>query len=498
MKYLLVLLAVGVMALPAVLLRAQEEPGRQVQSVTVNFADGSQQQLLPQGAAAQGIDPHVANPPVCLGINLEGLRDYDRNFMFIDAMKTCRRFGTPDRSFDEKARVDANGWPIEDAGTLVMTDVKNINGTYKFFATGRCEIQVVPGQVRNLNYNERTNRTTADIVVNAPKDQLTTLNMVFRGTGGGLKNIKLLRPGYDSDAEIFTRQFVRALQPFGAIRFMDYLSTNNSPIKTWDDRAKPSDATFSTDKGGAYEYAIALGNIANKDIWLNVPALADDDHVRKLGEMVRAKLKPNLNCFIEYSNEVWNGQFQQANQNLEAAKAEVAAGEKTLNDGGRDANVYHWHWRRVAKRLVEIKKLMGDDPRIKPVLASQVGYDPPGTLIKLQLEYVEKYFGDPKQFLYAVACAPYFSPGMDPADKTNQKWYTQRDDLTVDSICERLLTCTGSTKSAHVKAFHDLAHRYGIKSFAYEAGLDMQQYKNSLDAKVASNYDPRMGKALEE
>ena len=55
-----------------------------------------------------------------------------------------------------------------------------------------------------------------------------TLNLAFKNTDGGLKDIKLLRPGYDGDAQIFTSEFFDALQPFDAIRFMDYLRTNNS------------------------------------------------------------------------------------------------------------------------------------------------------------------------------------------------------------------------------------------------------------------------------
>jgi len=311
-----------------------------------------------------------------------------------------------------------------------------------------------------------------------------------------LKNIKLLRPGYDTDAEIFTREFKRAIEPFGAIRFMDYLNTNNSRIVTWNDRPKITDATFSI-KGGPYEYAIALANQTGKDAWLNVPGLADDDHITQLGTLVREKLRPDLNCFVEYSNEVWNGQFQQYKQNLEAAKAETAAGDKTLTNGGID-NDYYAAWRRVAKRSVEIHKLMGDDPRIKVILASQVGYDPPGFLLKLQLEYIEKNYGAPNQFIYAVACAPYFSPGKDPDDPTKQKWLTQRDDLTVDMICQRMLDRTTNSAGASVKSFHALAKKYNLKSFAYEAGVDMQQFGNSLKAKIAAQTDPRMGEALEK
>ena len=79
-----------------------------------------------------------------LGINLESLRDYDRQFMFIDAMKTSRRFGTARTPYDGKAILAPDGWPGDDAGTLVMTEVKNVNGVYHFSATGKCDLSAQP------------------------------------------------------------------------------------------------------------------------------------------------------------------------------------------------------------------------------------------------------------------------------------------------------------------------------------------------------------------
>jgi hypothetical protein len=144
---------------------------------------------------------------------------------------------------------------------------------------------------------------------------------------------------------------------------------------------------------------------------------------------------------------------------------------------------------------------MGGDPRIRVVLASQVGYAPPGSLLKMQLEYVEKYHGPPSQFFYAVAGAPYFSPGRDEQDPTpdpKKRWYTQRPDVTVDGLCERLLARTGVAANDNVKAFHALAKRYGLKSFAYEGGLDLQQFDSNVPIKIASQYDPRTGQAIED
>jgi hypothetical protein len=513
-------------ALLVALVSSAERPIRaaapNVANVVITFDDGTQQRVdaLAQppttgpattgpattGPAVPTTQPLIPRRPIArrdepfLGVNLESLRDYDRQFMFIDAMKTSRRFGSPNKTYDQQAILSpVDGSPGDDAGTLVFTEARNVNGVYKFSCTGRCELSTTTAVARitNFGYDRARNRTFADVTVAAPDDKLVTLSLAFKKTDGGVRDIKLIRPGYADDSQIFTREFLDSLAPFGAIRFMDYLKTNNSTISKWSDRPKVTDAQYTV-KGGPIELAIELGNTANKDIWLNVPALADDDYVTQLGALVREKLKPDLHCYVEYSNEVWNGQFKQFHQNQAAAEAEVAAGEKTLNDGGRDTNKFYWGRKRIAKRAVEIKKLLGDDPRFRVLLASQVGFSPPGALLKQQLEYVEKYHGPPSQFFYAIACAPYFSTGRDENDPARKKWFTERKDLTIDLICDRLLHRTDPSKNKNVLAFHELARKYGLKSFAYEGGLDLQQFNSQVDVKIASQYDPRTGQAVED
>jgi hypothetical protein len=486
-----------------------------VTGVVVEFADGSQQRITPGApttAPAPPTPPPATVPATApstlpvgrrdepfLGINIETPRDYERQFMFIDAMKTSRRFGSVTKPYDTKATLNPDGTPVGDAGAMVITEVRNINGVYKFSATGRAELLAPgsPAKIANVRYDAARNRTTADVIINVDPDRIITLALAWRNSGEGLKDIKLIRPGYADDSEIFTREFVESLKPFGAIRFMDYLRTNNSLVSKWDERPKVNDPQY-TIKGAPYEYAIELGNRTNKDIWLNIPALADDDFVVQLGALVREKLKPGLFCYIEYSNEVWNGQFKQFHQNQDAAKAEVAAGDNQLNDGGKDKNVHYWGWKRIAKRAVTFRKLLDDDPRFRVILASQSGFDPPGYVLRQQLQYVEKYHGQPKDFFYAVACAPYFSPGRDELDPAKKKWFTDRKTITVDEICDRLLARTATSQNEKVKGFHELARQYGVKSFGYEGGLDLQQQAHNVDVKIASQYDPRAGLAVED
>jgi hypothetical protein len=169
-----------------------------------------------------------------------------------------------------------------------------------------------------------------------------------------------------------------------------------------------------------------------------------------------------------------------------------------LNDRGADRNEIYWARKRIAKQAVRIKQLLGPDPRFRVVLASQLGAGTPGTMLKQQLEFIDKYFGPPSQFIYAVAGAPYFAPGKDENDPAKKKWYTERPDVTVDGICDRLLARTATSANDNVKAFHALARQYNVKSFAYEGGLDLQQFSSNVDIKMASQYDPRAGAAVED
>jgi hypothetical protein len=111
---------------------------------------------------------------------------------------------------------------------------------------------------------------------------------------------------------------------------------------------------------------------------------------------------------------------------------------------------------------------------------------------------VEKYFGPPDRFFYAVASAPYFSTGKDELDPAKKKWFSERPDLTADMICERLLQRTDASCTNYVQAFHALAKKYGLHSFAYEGGLDLQQFGNNIPEKIASQYDLRTGRAVED
>jgi hypothetical protein len=98
---------------------------------------------------------------------------------------------------------------------------------------------------------------------------------------------------------------------------MDWFHTNNSPIITWPMRSRPQSYSQADSAGICYEYAIALCNRTDKHPWVNVPHMADSIYITRMAELWRDSLNPSLHVYLEYSNETWNWQFQQAQWNIQ-------------------------------------------------------------------------------------------------------------------------------------------------------------------------------------
>lgn len=114
-------------------------------------------------------------------------------------------------------------------------------------------------------------------------------------------------------------------EAFFMFRFMDWTVTNETEIVNWNDRRKP-DHCFQEGKVGnlatvgvCYEDIISVCNTLGKDMWINIPARASEDFVKKLAALIDGKdpdgtgfagLNKNLRCYVEYANEVGWGFHQ--------------------------------------------------------------------------------------------------------------------------------------------------------------------------------------------
>lgn len=474
---------------------AEVTPSPRVLSASTEVTPSSEVEvhlpLIATGGTPQdGPTPEPGNPP--LGVGLEGLSDWAQARMFVDAMKTARGFGSPDRPWEGSVPVDANGWPTQDFGAVVMTAAQHIEGTYKLSFDGEADVTALSSTatVQNLRYDATTNQTTADVVV---EDDAGQLMLSFQDTKDGARNIRLIRPGYEVDTigdprQTFTQPFLDLLEPFAVLRFMDFTSTNNNPVAEWDERTTPNDALQTRDEGGAWEYVIELANETGKDIWVNVPHQASDGYVRQLAQLLKAELNPDIVVYIEYSNEVWNWQFDQATYNLNQAQADVESGNSALDDDGTD-DENHLHWRRIAQRTAQISQIFGEvygdaaiNTQIRPVLAGQVGWSPSWVPLKQQLDWLERNYGTPSDYLYGLAAAPYFNIPQE---------LRERDDLTVDTILDALSDDIEALREGTAN-YHALARYHNLKSLTYEGGQHLNGTE-SLEAKLEAQFDPRMG-----
>lgn len=440
------------------------------------------------------VDWSMAGEAPWMGVNMEGCQDWQPNRMFADAMKTSRGWGSPGSPADLAAPVDSNGWPTADAGVVVMTlaGYHDIGGTYKLSFTGQANVAGIASLVaiQNKIYNGASNTTTCDVVVDPTNAQLM---LSFTGTTGGVRNVKLMRPGYTN--ETFTTPFLNLIQPFSCLRFVWYSQVINSPVVNWSDRTLPTDAMQNKRVAGGsqqnpmfygacWEYAIQLANQTGKDMWVNIPDQASDDYVTQFARLLKNSVNPGIHIYVEWSNEVWNGGYAEQHRNSAAAQAEVAAGNSPLNYDGQ-TNPGYLAWRRVGKRTKEVSDLFravfGDAAmmtQVRPVLCMQNGQT---MTIRQPLEFIENVYGAPGQYLYAIACAPYW--GIPTA-------WDSRTDLSVDDIIGALPANIAATMN-FARDWTVWARWYNVKFMTYEGGPSLTG-ANSLNAKIGASHDPRI------
>jgi hypothetical protein len=332
--------------------------------------------------------------------------------------------------------VDERGWPTVDCRYIVdwrpvaewLNEIDDpegyridMSGLYKCSFNGQATLvnQGNDFSISNQVYNAGSNTTTFDITVEDPRSGHGLMVLEFidtkrtseSTTGSGITNFKMIRPGYAHDSEqIFTDDFINTLTSadFTTIRFMDFRHTNNSEpiypaVTEWVHRKLITDAgqgqiePIAKLDGAAWEYVIELGNMVKVDIWINIQLSATTDYVTELANLIKDNLDPDLNVYVESSNEVWNNIFNQYNYNIAQA-----------NDLGIGEHENH------ARRTVELAQIFESvfgsatlNNKVRVVLCSHAPMLK--WWVQPMLEYIDRNFGPPKDYIYAIARQTYFS-----------------------------------------------------------------------------------------
>lgn len=445
--------------------------------------------LFAAACGAGATDAGTAVPR--LGINLSGPADWMTELPFVDVFRTSRTWISqrqgeawgkgPELSLDEW------GWVkrlepgcYAEAMLCTISGGHYPSGTYTILYEG--EGQIAIGRNGKVKASS-PGRILADI-----DSSSGGFSLQLRETNpqNPVRNIRVVMPGFEStyEKEPFHPVFLRQWRGFACYRFMDWMHTNGSEIRTWADRPTPKHATFSK-RGVALEWMIDLCNRQKADAWFCLPHEADDDFVRRFAQTVKAGLDPSLKIYIEYSNEVWNGQFKQCKYAIEQGlKLGLGPKEKPWEAG----------WAYTARRSMEIfaiwEQVFGGHARFVRVIPTQ----------SANRGVTQGILRDPAvaEHADALAIAPYMAYNIGRG-KTAAKAEAMMSWTTEQMLAD--FEETGFADSLKdFRANKELADRHGLKLIAYEGGQHMVAFMGDQKAvravshtMHACNRHPRMG-----
>lgn len=300
--------------------------------------------------------------------------------------------------------------------------------------------------------------------------------------GDPIRNITILPPEITPEqnaANPYTAEFLGYVEHFDTLRFMDWMATNDSKLHRWSDRKPPEFYTWSGG-GVPYEHIIDLCNRTKKNAWVCVPHMADDDFIRQMARLFRDKLDPSLKIYLEYSNEVWNWQFQQSHWMLRSKFAADHVMEKlnrntweqeptqfdetgAATDGkGKD------HPERIGalfSRTFQIwHEEFGDQKdRVQRVVAVQQGW--PDTA-RRTARYVVQHGGGAE----FISPTGYFGPDREIYDL----WESAGADLTAEQVMRDVMHNLQTKAAENSRQIREIADEFGLRYIVYEGGQHIQ------------------------
>ncbi len=422
-----------------------------------------------------------------LGTNLSGPADWNTELPFVDVFRLSRQWisqkkGQPWGKGPALA-LDENGYvtklePDCSAETLLCT----IDGGH--YPKGQYTV-LYDGKGRLEFSNARLVSSQPDRLVIEPNPERGAffLRIVETDPSDYLRHIRVIMPGFETtyQQEPFHPAFLKRWQGMACLRFMDWMETNGSKIEKWSQRPTPQSATYA-EKGVPIEVMIDLANRLKADPWFCMPHLADDDYVRNFASLVKEKLDPTLKVYVEYSNEVWNGQFEQSRYAGQQGQA-LKFAEKPWEAA----------WKFTAHRSVQIfaiwEAVFGGKDRLVRVIPSQAA----NTYVAEQI----LTFNDTYKNADALAIAPYISCNVPlRGDRLSAE---KVKDWTVDQALDYLQSEALPESIRWIQANKKTADKYKIKLIAYEGGQHMvgvggaENDQNLTSLFHAANAHPRLG-----
>jgi hypothetical protein len=462
--------------------------------VVVQTADGA---VGSDGASGGDGEAGVVKPTVSswLGTNA------DVDLPFADVTYLMTGFNTP------AAQLDANGYPVAGASGTSQTDMGFLlpSGTYdiSFVGTGSVTVSGIGALVGSWQTvgGEQQNQVK---ITGTPGTFGQFLNLtVTNAAGQAVTGVHLYLPGIAYDPTVpFNPQFLAALAPFRAMRFMGWQNTNNSKLANWSDR--PASSHFGASPAGKpYELMAELINETGKDGWINVPELATPSFITQFATFMATSLDftriaaarkaagftTPFQLIVENSNETWNQSFSAYATFLATANANPGrypgTYSGTFGPSWMSSNASLMKVGQVeADRLVTIGQAfaqafqaVGHADAIAPVLS---GWALGAVYSDVGLSFIQANSdaGAPRASVSYVALAPYFATA---------------DDSTTGSLATLFPALQANITSTDgvFQDFEKLGTQYGVTIAAYEGGQSLTGTTNE-PIKHLAQFDARM------
>lgn len=420
-----------------------------------------------------------------IGMNMSGVNYYSQQYPFLNRFKTSGAWTARTSNYTPIGAppLDANGYPTAmpttatNMYTMVELDPSSLpmGDVYVMRYTGEAHFDV-PGKIISQKAGEITFQYSGASMAQFSIGSINAANPP--------KDISIVRQdqvaAYDA-GEIFNPDFISKMAPFSNLRFMDWGGTNGSTVTTWADRPKLTDASWSGDV--PIEVMVALANKTHADMWLNIPAQANDDYVTKALAYVHDHLDPTLKVQVEYSNEVWNWQFGQSHYALEMG--DKLFGKDVNGDGVVDPNnpaehvgdgYTQFYGYRSAQIATIAKAIFADTPaREVSVLATQTAYH---GLERSILKGVAKV-GDVSKLFGDYAITTYFD--LNAVSEANMLSWARSGSTGVDSAFAAFSQNLAKVQSDNMYQ-SAVAAQLGLNLVAYEGGVSTTSYQYSAAA----------------
>jgi hypothetical protein len=426
-------------------------PGSEPTMKATLQVDVSMQTVLPPPKAKQS--------PI--GTNLAEVKDWSVQQPFADMFKTSREWiGSTMWGWGDggPVAVDEHGWvkslkPGQVARTIMLTGknaelfvgeyVVNYEGQGKLTYEGAAKFTSKKGPKSDLVTVGAGESFILTITETLPSDPIRNITIIPAG-------LTPPEPGQFA----FNPAFIERLEPYSVLRFMDWQHTNNITQVSWDSRPKLTDARWSEDHGVPAEVMFALCNQIDADPWFCMPHTADDQWVMEFAKLADELLEPERTIYIEHSNEVWNGIFQQADY----ARQKGLSLKLSTND-------FEAQMRYHSQRSVECFNLWTD--HVKPtrkIVRVMGGFVAIPWASQTQLSWKDAY-----KSTDALAIAPYF--GNEYGLPENAAWVDAMDTKALlKDMRKRVVPEVINAISAQKK----VADQFGVSLVAYESGQHLQ------------------------